>query len=248
MDRLFLIRASQASKILGRVGLTDIQYKRMQELQFRKVDPKQKPLTDNMLKELVELEANHNNPELPQTCKTYLQEWYANDEDIIRSKYTDKGEYVEDDLIDFAVEKLGFGIGEKNRTRISDEYFTGECDVDLPECVIDVKASWNRKTLQEQAIKKIDYYYKIQLIVYCHLYRKPKGILFYGLMDTPEDVNYGNEILYNNMPDNERWVAYEVLANPELIEFIKLRVIECRKYLVEYDKLIKSKLGKLHGI
>lgn len=245
MDRLFLIRASQASKILGRIGLTEIQYKRMRELQVRKSDTKQKPLTDNMVKELSELEADNNNPTLPQTCKTYLQEWYANDLDIMRSKYTDKGEYVEDDLIDFAIEKLGLGIGEKNRVRVSDEYFTGECDVDLPGVVIDVKASWDKKTLHEQALNKIDYDYKIQLIVYCHLYNKPKGILFYGLMDTPGEVNYGNEVTYSDMPDNERWIAYEVLANPELIEVIKQRVLLCRAYLIEYDILIKSKMGKL---
>jgi hypothetical protein len=248
MERIFLIRASQASKILGKIGLTEIQYKRMQELQFRKYDPKQKPLTLNMFAELEQLEKDHNNPSLPQTCKTYLHEWYANDNDIMRSKYTDKGEYVEDELIDFAAEKLGYGIAEKNRVRLADEFFTGECDVNLHDAIIDVKASWNKKTLHEQALKGIDYDYKIQLIVYCHLYKKEKGILFFGLMDTPPDVNYGNEILYNELLDNERWIAYEVLANPEIIEALKARVKACRVYLEQYDELIKSKLGVNHGV
>lgn len=234
----FRIRASQAHKILGRIGLTEVQEARMTELQTRT-----KPLTPNMVTELKDLENKKNNPSLPQTCKTYLHEWYDGDDEQTRSKYTDKGEYVEDELIDFMAVQLGFGIAEKNRIRVSDEFFDGECDVDLPECVVDVKAPWNKTTLQQRALNGLDYEYKLQLIVYCHLYKKPKGIVFYGLMDTPPECNYDNEVIYSDMPVNERWIAYTVEANEEIIETLRKRVVMCRAYLEQYDKEIKAKLG-----
>lgn len=236
----FRIRASQAHKILGRIGLTEVQEARMTELQTRT-----KALTPNMEKELKELEFKKNNPSLPQTCKTYLHEWYAGDQEEIRSKYTDKGEYVEDELIDYMAAQLGHGIAEKNRVRVSDEFFDGEADVVLDDCVIDVKAPWNKTTLHQRVLTGLDYEYKIQLIVYCHLYKKPKGVVFYGLMDTPPDCNYDNEVIYSDMPDNERWIAYGVEANEDIIETLRKRVIMCRAYLEQYDKEVKSKLGKL---
>lgn len=242
MDKLFLINASCGNKIMGRIGLTDIQLAKMNELHERSLG-KGKALTDNMVKELIELERVHENPTLPQTAKTFLHEWYANDNEEIYSKYMAKGEIVEDDLIDFAIAQLGLGIGEKNRVRVSDEYFTGECDVNLDSCVIDVKAAWNKTTLHQRAIEKIDEDYKLQLEIYCHLYKKPLGILFHGLMDTPPDANNGNEIIYSDLPDNERWLAYSVHANPDRIEQVRERVKLCRVYLSQYDSFIKARLG-----
>lgn len=236
----FRIRASAAYKILGRIGLTEVQEARMTELQTRT-----KPLTPNMVAELKDLEFKKNNPSLPQTCKTYLHEWYANDQEEIRSKYTDKGEYVEDELIDFMAAQLGYGIAEKNKVEVSDEFFQGTCDVVLDDCVIDVKAPWNKTTLQQRVLTGLDYEYKLQLIVYCHLYKKAKGIVFYGLMDTPPECNYDNEVIYSDMPENERWIAYSVEANEDIIETLRKRVVMCREYLKQYDKDIKSKLGRL---
>jgi len=183
--------------------------------------------------------------ELSQTCKTYLHEWYANDKEEIFSKYMDKGINVENDLIDFMAVQLGFGMAEKNVVRLQDEFMEGECDVDLPNCIVDVKASWNRTTLHKQVIEGLDKDYEWQLIGYCHLYKKPKGILFYGLMNTPE-TDWSDEVVFEDMPNESRWLAYEVLASEEKIQAIIERVKQCREYLVEYDKLIKSKLGRVN--
>jgi len=104
MDKLFKIRASAGNKIMGRVGLTDTQEAKLIELQTRT-----KALTLNMEKELLDLLNKKANPELPTTCKTYLKEWYANDQEEIHSKYFDKGNMVEPELIDlFYVECTEF--------------------------------------------------------------------------------------------------------------------------------------------
>ena len=183
--------------------------------------------------------------ELSQTCKTYLHEWYANDKEEIHSKYIDKGNEVENDLIDFMAVQLGFGMAEKNRARLHDEYFEGECDVDLPSCIVDVKAAWNRTTLHKVVIEGINSDYEWQLLGYCHLYRKPKGILFHGLMNTPS-TDWEDDIIFEDMDDNLRWIAFEVLYSEDKINAIIERVKQCREYLIEYDKLITSKLGKIN--
>lgn len=183
--------------------------------------------------------------ELSQTCKTYLHEWYANDKEQIHSKYMDKGIEVENDLIDFMADVLGFGLAEKNTVRLQEDWIEGECDVNLPNCIVDVKASWNKTTLHKQVIDGMDRDYEWQLIGYCYLYKKPKGILFFGLMNTPE-TDYSPEVIFEDLPKNERWIAYEVIPTQEQFDAIKERVMKCREYLNEYDKLIKSKLGVIN--
>jgi len=239
MERLFRIRASQASKIMGRIGLTDKQIDRLKELE-NKANP-----TVIQQKEIVELLLKKSNCNLPDTCTTYLKEWYANDHEEIKSKYLDKGISVEDDLIDFAAQQLGYGMAEKNRVRISDEYFDGECDIDFPDCVVDVKAAWNRKTLHDRVDEGLCMEYEYQLRVYMHLYKKNKGILFTGLMNTPE-TDWAPEIIYDDLPSELRWVGFTVHHDPLIIDAIRERVIMCRKWLTEYDIKMKNKLGKLN--
>lgn len=181
--------------------------------------------------------------ELSQTCKTFLHEWLANDRENVSTKYTNKGEMVEDDLIDFMAEQLGLGIAEKNREYRSDEFIVGTCDVVTHDTVIDVKAPWSRKTLHQAITDGLDKDYEWQLQGYCHLWSKPFAILFYGLMDTPPEVNYTNEVIYSDMPANERWTAYNIVADQSRIQEVIERVKQCRIYLEGYDAIIKSKLG-----
>lgn len=182
--------------------------------------------------------------ELSVTCKTYLKEWYANDREEVESKYINKGNWVENDLIDFMADVLGFGMAEKNIESKEDDYFTGTCDVVMPNCIIDVKAPWSAKTLHDQSFE-IDSDYEWQGLGYMHLYKKDEFILFYGLMDTPEEVNYGKEVIYSTLPVKERWAAFKRKQDAVKIEQIQARVIQCRTWLDQYDKDVKSKLGTI---
>lgn len=183
--------------------------------------------------------------ELSSTCKTYLEEWYANDQEEIHSKYFDKGNMVEQECIDLMALVLEKGIVAKNLVSLEDEYFTGTCDVELDDLIVDVKSVWGRKGLH-QACLGLDKDYEWQLRGYMHLYKKNDAILFYGLVDTPEECNYGNEVIYSDMPINERWVAYNIKHDPELLQAIIDKVIKCREYLNEYHNKISNKLGKLN--
>jgi len=183
--------------------------------------------------------------ELSACCKTYLQEWYAGDNEPVFSKYFDKGNMVENDCIDLMATVLNKGLAIKNTESKEDEYFTGTCDVQFEDTIVDVKSCWNKKSLQA-VCQGLDKDYEYQLQGYCHLYDKAKAILFYGLLDTPEEVNYGIEVIYSDMPINERWVAYSFDRNDDIIQEIINKVIKCRKYLEEYDTFVKSKIGKLN--
>ena len=183
--------------------------------------------------------------ELSQTCKTYLNEFYANDNEQIYSKYIEKGIAVENDLIDFMAEQLEYGLAEKCMQSASNEFMTGSCDVITHDAIVDVKASYNLGTLHKQAVEGLKDEYYWQLMVYMELYNRTKGIVFHGLMNTPS-TDWSEEIVYEDMPSNERWIAYNIEYNAEIIKAIEERVIQCRAYLDEYDKLIKNKLGKIN--
>lgn len=182
---------------------------------------------------------------LPATCTSYLKEYYAQDREEIRSKYIDKGNMVEIELIEFAAEKLGFGMAEKNMVTMHDEYFQGTCDINLHDTIIDVKASWNRKTLLDSITNEIDKDYEWQGRGYMRLYNKPNFILFYGLMNTPEEANYGVEVSYDDIPSDERWGAFHIKRDEAIEQQIINRVIECRAWLEEYHKLVMSKVGRV---
>lgn len=183
--------------------------------------------------------------ELSVTCQTYLKEWYANENEEVYSKYINKGNEVENDLIDFMAEQLGYGMASKNMQYASNEYIQGTCDVLVNNAVIDVKASWNKKTLHQTAIDGLLKDYEMQVQGYMELYNKDKAIVFHGLMNTPE-TDYEPEIVYDNLPDNERWVAFEVKRNKDFIKEVEQRVIQCREWLVKYDAELKSKLGSIN--
>lgn len=233
---------------MGAMGLTEIQQAKFDELYKRKYDPSAKPLTNNMELELSKLHYQLSNPTLPATATTFLREWYANDYEPVFSRYTDKGNYVESDLIDFMAVQLGFGLAQKNTDPPrEDEYFIGTCDVETPNLIVDVKAPWNRTTLQ-QNVDKIDPDYEWQLRGYMRLWDKQEAILFYGLMDTPPEVNFEREVIYSDMKDSDRWIGYKITRDLELEQSIIDRVKLCRTWLDGYDKLVKNKIGKLHLI
>lgn len=246
MER-YKVHCSSIHKIMGRMGLTDNQFAKYNELVKRKYTAVAKPLTANMEDELSILHEFYINPTLPVTATTHLKEWYSGERDNVFSKYTEKGNYVEQDLIDFMAVQLGLGLAEKNQQTLWDDYIIGTCDVNISDMIVDVKAPWSNTTLQSN-IGEIEPAYEWQGRGYMRLYDKPRFILFYGLMDTPAEVNYDREIIYSTMPDNMRWIGYEVKRDKDIEDQIIERVKLCREWLVKYDQFVKERIGKIHLI
>lgn len=224
--KIFHIHASQCSKIMG--------------------TGKAKRIPDNApipVKNFLELT---NTLLLPVTCETFLREWHANDpREQIRSKYIDKGNACELEAIDFMARILGYGLAEKNKVTRSNEFMVGTCDVEFPDQIADVKCPWSKETLQENVYGK-DEDYEWQLRVYMALWEKDKSLLFYALMDTPGDDYGRDEVIYSDLPDHDRWIAYRVTRDMAIETEIVERVKLCRVWLEGWDTLVRSRIGRIN--
>lgn len=165
--------------------------------------------------------------------KTYLKEWVISQlygvEKQIKSKYIDKGIMMEDQAIDFAVKMLNIPFALKNEQRFEDDYFTGEPDMILDDCIIDIKNSWDAFSfpLFETEIPNSDYYYQLQC--YMHLTGKRNAKLVYILLDTPA-TQWDAGIIYE-VPDSLRIKTYEFEYDPVVIETLEAKVIEAREFI-----------------
>ncbi len=148
---------------------------------------------------------------------------------------------LEDQCIDFAAERLGYGLLTKNEESREAEHFKGTPDIVLPDAIIDVKTAWNRKTFLDAA-QDANKDYEWQVRVYMALFDKPHAIVFHALLDTPEELG---GYVFSNLPPEQRWVAYKYTRDfaieAQMIERAKM----ADAYLNEYSKSITTKLGKI---
>lgn len=172
---------------------------------------------------------------LSKTTKSYIEEWLAGEiygvRKQIKSKYLDKGNAVEDAAIDYASTELGWLFAIKNEEYFEDEYFCGTPDVMLEDKIIDIKSSWDCFTfpLFANEIPSKDYYYQLQ--VYMHLTGKTKAQLCYVLMNTPEDIAYGETEDYTDIDSKYRIKTFDIDYDEEVIEMLKEKVLISREYI-----------------
>ena len=174
---------------------------------------------------------------LSQTTKSYLQEWLTTQiygvYKQIKSKYLEKGIVVEDAAIDYAASELGWLFAIKNDEYFEDEYFCGTPDVILEDTIVDIKSSWDCFSfpLFEDKMPSKDYYCQLQ--VYMHLTGKRKAQLCYVLMNTPEQIAYGNTEDYSSLDSKYRIKTFDIDYDPELIQSLQEKVIISRQYIKE---------------
>jgi hypothetical protein len=194
---------------------------------------------------------------LSQTAKTYVEEQVLLAKygivKTFNSRYTDKGNLVEDESIKLASEVLELGFILKNDEHFSNDWVTGTPDVNTASLILDVKSSWDATTFPFFAteIPTKDYFFQLQ--GYLWLTNKTKALLVYCLVNTPldmvqdeirrahwnahlleEDLNLIDEVQkrhnFDHIPDNRRVKVFEVERDDEVIEQIKERVELCREY------------------
>jgi len=175
---------------------------------------------------------------------TYLKKWYAEQKsgvrDEIDSKYFRKGNMMEDEAIDICAERFGLGILEKNIVYFNDEHFQGTPDIITDEFVIDTKCSWDYVTFLDAITSPINKDYEAQLQVYMHLTGIKKAKLVYVMLDTPAEANYGEDIFYSHLPIEQRFFAFDLEYDKEMIEAMQEKVINARTFLNDYDARIKN--------
>lgn len=173
----------------------------------------------------------------------------------------EKGTLQEEDAITLYSKVTG-DLFIKNETNLQNEYCTGTPDI-LTEPIIDIKTSWDLHTFLKSKYSDLNKAYYWQLQVYMWLTGIKSAKLVYCLVDTPDhliasakrqylwntnQIEDGSpattetldEIEYNmrfsDIPEADRVHIIEVAYCPEDIERLKLRIIECRKYMSENFK------------
>jgi hypothetical protein len=201
---------------------------------------------------------------LSQTAKSYVEEIVLFEKYGIRkefsSRYTDKGNEVEEQSIALVNDVLNYKFIYKNDDFFENEWVTGTPDVNTDEVLIDVKSSWDATTFPffETEIPNKDYFYQLQ--GYMWLTGKQEAVLAYCLIDTPlemvEDeirrahwklhlIDENKELRqeveskhkFGHIPKNRRVKYWFIQRDESVIEQIKERVELCREY---YNLLMKT--------
>jgi len=213
----------------------------------------------------LELEALRKLPDtvnLSESCKTYCEDWIREREQIygrrkeFTSKQTDKGNKTEFDAVELLEGFYNWNFAAKNSSRKANDFMTGECDIILPDTIVDIKSSFSCFTfpLFKSKIPDTDYEWQIQ--GYMHLWQKPKGMVSYVLMDMPDEMidrelrykfkdGYTNEqyeteyakYIYSNIDTKYRVKSFEFEYDASKIEQVEARVKLCREYI---ESLIKN--------
>jgi hypothetical protein len=129
---------------------------------------------------------------LSETAKSYIQELFKEKElgiyKDISSRYLDKGIQLEDQAIQFASEVLGWDFVVKNTERFTNDWITGEPDINTDDLLADIKCSWSGNTFPmfDEVLKNKDYYW--QLMGYMMLTGKDRAELVYCLLNTPFEI------------------------------------------------------------
>jgi hypothetical protein len=194
---------------------------------------------------------------LSQTAKTYIEEQVLRAKyGVIKtfsSRYTDKGNLVEDEAIEMASNALEMGFLYKNHEHFENEWLTGTPDVNTNDILLDVKSSWDATTFPFFAteIPTKDYYYQLQ--GYLELTGKTDALLVYCLVNTPiqmvedeirrahwaaqlleENYDLRDEVLkrhnFDHIPLNRRVKVFKVEKDEQVVNEIKERVELCREY------------------
>lgn len=123
---------------------------------------------------------------LSKTATTFLRSIYIAEvfgrEEIIDSKYLEKGRYSEEASLDLLT-KVDGKLYLKNQKRLENEFLTGEPDVATEDKVIDIKTCWDIWTFSAKDRCGKDYMW--QLLGYMALTGKKRAEVVYTLVDTP---------------------------------------------------------------
>ena len=193
---------------------------------------------------------------LPVGAKTYCEQWvkqqiYSRRKEFT-SKYTIKGDMVEESSLPVIANYLGIEKLSKNDEYFENEFATGTPDA-LTDYIIDAKNSWDCFSfpLFDDEVPSDDNYWQGQ--VYMWLTGKQLAKFVYVLSDTPEKLiqqeaksycykngyDLSPEIVdevrermtYGNIDPKYKIKVFDVVRNDEDIKLIETRVLLCREYI-----------------
>jgi hypothetical protein len=201
---------------------------------------------------------------LSETAKTYVHDLVLEEKYGIKkefsSRYTDKGNEVEEIGIALVNEVLNYKFIYKNYEFFENDWVKGTPDVNTDEVLLDVKCSWDATTFPwfETEVPNKDYFFQLQ--GYMWLTGKQESILAYCLINTPfqmvedeirrahwkfnlieENTELRKEVeskhVFDHIPEHKRVKYWFIRRDEAVIEKIKERVELCREY---YNLLMKT--------
>lgn len=201
---------------------------------------------------------------ISETTKTYLIDMYAylrygRKSDIV-NKYVQKGLAVEEDSITLYSRVTGdFFI--KNEEHFKNDFIMGTPDI-VTDPIVDIKSSWDLFTFLKAKNSSLNKMYYWQLQGYMWLTGARNAKLAYCLVNTPDQIindqkrkfmwnaNMIDETelsvkafeeierngIYDDIPLSDRLHTIDIAYNEADIERLKLRINDCRDYMLSYFK------------
>lgn len=160
-------------------------------------------------------------------------------EEIVTSKYMEKGILVEDQSIEL-YNAVFFTNHTKNTERKTNDWITGEADIVKPSKIIDIKSAWSISTFPATIAAGKDKGYEWQLRAYMWLWDVDHAEIAYCLVDTPDElIGYENEQLHavSHINPELRVTVVPYERNRDLEKKIVTRVEAANAYL---DLMVKQ--------
>jgi hypothetical protein len=173
--------------------------------------------------------------EIERIAKEFV---YGYDE-VITSKYMDKGIAVEDQSIEL-YNSVFFTSHVKNTERKSNEWITGECDILTPSKIIDIKSSWSLATFPATSKAGQDKQYEWQGRAYMWLWDVPEFEVAYCLVNTPDElISWEDPKLHyvDHITESLRVTRVPYKRDMALEDKMRQRVIDANEYL---DLMVKQ--------
>lgn len=261
----FKIRCSSIGSIMStpKGVITDKQIELMKSFQEKE------KLTPKQALALLELEEKYNDMvsgkvPLSETAKSYVEDWVKSElfgrRKDFESKYTIKGNDVEEESIKYYMKIYGIEGLTKNEEQFENEWCVGTPDV--LQDPLDIKNSWDVWTfpLFEDDIPNNDYFWQLQGYMWLKGWEKMK--LVYSLLDTPDELiadeynkrkknidpeKYGEifdevikDMTFGDIEDKYKIRIFEVERDDEAIKQIIEKVKNCRTYQQELLKKLSN--------
>ena len=185
---------------------------------------------------------------LSETAKTYIKkkakEHYFGFSSSITTKPMIKGKDWEEESIALVNQVRGsFYI--KNKERFENEFLTGEPDIILDDCIIDIKTSWSLETWPATPGEGVNKDYMWQLFAYCWLLDKQEAELIYCMIDTDDLLlgDWDNRSIHkvSHIDPTKRITVLKYAMLDEYIDQMKEKLSASTEYYNEYTNQLNNK-------
>ncbi len=134
----------------------------------------------------------------------------------------------------------------KNKERFENEFLSGEPDIILDDCIIDIKTSWSLETWPATPDEGVNKDYMWQLIGYCWLLDKPQAELIYCMIDTDDsllndwDNRFIHKVSHIDPAKRITVLKYDVHGD-HYIDEMKEKLTAANEYYSQYINQLNNK-------